>query len=75
MPKLSDCLRTRNITAPCCVCGQRDEVCHVPLTEVAGVYCSACCPCCKPGKLGAKQGGACASMAEVVENTGPRTIL
>ena len=40
-----DCLRTWRISAPCEVCGVRDEPCHSPLLEM-GFFCSRHCPAC-----------------------------
>lgn len=42
-----ECLRSRNISAPCDGCGVRPEVVHMP-TKLKGWYCVACCPACAP---------------------------
>jgi hypothetical protein len=42
-----DCLRTRNVSAPCDVCGARPEVVHVPM-HGRGLRCPAHCENCSP---------------------------
>jgi hypothetical protein len=39
----NDCLRSKNVSAPCQTCGERLELCHV---TPWGFYCGACCPVC-----------------------------
>ena len=40
------CWRTRNVAAPCAVCGEYGSPVHMPLNQ-AGFFCGAtCCPVC-----------------------------
>lgn len=61
-----DCLRTKNISAPCDGCGARPEVLHMP-TKLKGWYCPSCCPACvEPpaaiaGPVRARRGGSAVS--------------
>jgi len=41
-----DCLRTRNVSAPCDFCGTRPEVVHVPM-HGKGFRCSDHCESCQ----------------------------
>jgi hypothetical protein len=46
-----DCFRTRNVSAPCDVCGVRPEVVHIPM-HGRGFRCSEHCEnCCTAGAL------------------------
>jgi hypothetical protein len=51
-----DCLRTRNVAAPCDVCGVRPEVMHIPMRG-RGVRCAAHCGNC-PAAAQEPEGGA-----------------
>jgi hypothetical protein len=42
-----DCFRTRNVSAPCDVCGVRPEVVHIPM-QSRGFRCSEHCENCGP---------------------------
>jgi uncharacterized Zn finger protein len=42
-----DCFRTRNVSAPCDVCGARPEVVHIPM-HGRGFRCSEHCENCGP---------------------------
>jgi hypothetical protein len=45
-----DCLRTRNVSAPCDVCGARPEVVHIPING-RGSRCSEHCENCTPAAV------------------------
>jgi hypothetical protein len=45
------CLRTEHVSGPCSRCGRAMEPAHSPL-RLAGIYCTACCPCCATPETG-----------------------
>jgi hypothetical protein len=68
-----DCWRTRNVSAPCDVCGARREVVHVPMRG-RGFRCSAHCENCgadanRPGRRRSLRGTPRRHHAELSEPT------
>jgi len=49
----ADCLRTRNVSGGCSVCGRPMGVAHLSLTTAGGATCSACCRHCASEPQGA----------------------
>lgn len=44
------CWRTRNLSAPCTVCGCYSDPVHVPLDR-SGFFCAVHCPNCQPAAV------------------------
>ncbi len=44
--KMSSCVQTRHVSAPCDVCGHRPEIIHLPIDPL-GFFCERHCPVCR----------------------------